>query len=215
MFHTGCVLSGPACHPRTALRCAQHSLRASGGILAGRAVWGARLLLDHAHGHLTVAAIITVGRIGPAPRGLAWPGRDPRRRPASHPTHRQPLRDDVFVPFPHRAARLLAPALRPLREGAVRSACGEEGEVKRAHSLPGVDATTVSVLEAAGMPTIEHVLAFVPSELRADPRVEQVRLPPLTAHQRYCVRRDAPTRIVTLPSLPLPHLCHPWSSCRA
>ena len=48
-------------------------------------------------------------------------------------------------------------------------------------SLPGVDATTVSVLEAAGMPTIEHVLAFVPSELRADPRVEQVRLPPLTA----------------------------------
>ena len=48
-------------------------------------------------------------------------------------------------------------------------------------SLPKVDATTVSVLEAAGMPTIEHVLAFVPSELRADPRVEQVRLPPLTA----------------------------------
>ena len=82
-------------------------------------------------------------------------------------------------------------------------------------SLPGVDATTVSVLEAAGMPTIEHVLACAPSELRADPRVEQVRLPPLTAHQRYCVRRDAPTRIVTLPSLPLPHLCHPWSSCRA
>ena len=83
-------------------------------------------------------------------------------------------------------------------------------------SLPGVDATTVSVLEAAGMPTIEHVLAFAPSELRADPRVEQVRLPPLARPtQRYCVMRDAPTRIVTLPSLPLTHLCHPWSSCRA
>ena len=83
-------------------------------------------------------------------------------------------------------------------------------------SLPGVEATTVSVLEAAGMPTIEHVLAFAPSELRADPRVEQVRLPPLARPtQRYCVMRDAPTRIVTLPSLPLTHLCHPWSSCRA
>jgi hypothetical protein len=83
-------------------------------------------------------------------------------------------------------------------------------------SLPprGVDATTVSVLEAAGMPTIEHVLAFAPSELRADPRVEQVRLPPLTAHPALLCdeRRPHPHRYTAKPTVNTPL---PWCSCRA
>jgi len=41
----------------------------------------------------------------------------------------------------------------------------------------GLDGAVCSVLEAAGMPTVEHALAFVPSEQRADPRLEQVRAP--------------------------------------
>jgi hypothetical protein len=77
-------------------------------------------------------------------------------------------------------------------------------------SLPGVDATTVSVLEAAGMPTIEHVLAFAPSELRADPRVEQVRLPPLTVHPVLLCdeRRPHPHRYTAKPTVntPLPSM---------
>ena len=73
-------------------------------------------------------------------------------------------------------------------------------------SLPGVDATTVSVPEAAVMPTIEHVLAFVPSELCADPRVEQVRLPPLTVHPVLLCdeRRPHPHRYTAKPTVTTP-----------
>jgi hypothetical protein len=63
------------------------------------------------------------------------------------------------------------------------------------------------------MPTNPNTCSRLCRPSCADPRVEQVRLHSRPT-QRYCVVRDAPTRVVTLPSLPLTHLCHPCSSCR-
>jgi hypothetical protein len=58
------------------------------------------------------------------------------------------------------------------------------------------------------MPTIEHVLVCAVRAARRPARgasaTPSTHGPPA---QRHCVMRDAPTHVVTLPNLPLTHLC--------
>jgi hypothetical protein len=96
------------------------------------------------------------------------------------------------------ASRTLAgaPASSHLSHAALSPNCREWVSFRK-QAMPsvrcvnGLDGAVCSVLEAAGMPTVEHALAFVPSEQRADPRLEQVRPSPTCSHHHARSHRCA------------------------